>query len=74
MQRMPRGATAEIRRFVNEHSVHGLNVVADEARNTVEDGWQLTVPGAVRVNAVGDKISASAGRKYENSVGSSIKS
>jgi hypothetical protein len=36
-------ATAQVRWFVDEHGVHGFDVVPDEAGHAVEDGGKLTV-------------------------------
>ena len=45
---MTRGAASKVGRFVDEHGVHGLDVVADETSNAIEDGRQLAVAEMVR--------------------------
>ena len=48
VQRMAGSAAAEVRGLVDEHGVHGLDVVADETSNAIEDGRQLAVAEMVR--------------------------
>jgi hypothetical protein len=48
VQRMAGRAAAEVRGLVDEHAVHGLDVVADETRNAIEDGRQFAVAGIVK--------------------------
>ncbi len=76
MQRVARSATAEVRWFVDEHGVHGLDVVTDEASDAVEDGGKLAI--AEMVSKITRTIKENRGfrrnESYENRVGSSIKS
>ena len=43
MQWVARSTAAEVRRFVDEHGVHGFDVVDDEASYAVENGGKLAV-------------------------------
>jgi hypothetical protein len=54
VQRMAGRAAPQVGRLVDEHGVHGLDVVANETRNAIEDGRQLAVAGIERrVSVVG---------------------
>ncbi len=48
VQRMAGRAAPQVGGLVDEHGVHGLDVVADETRDAIEDGRQLAVAGIVR--------------------------
>ena len=43
VQWMTRGAASKVGRFVDEHGVHGLDVVANKARHSVENVRKLAV-------------------------------
>ena len=54
VQWMTRRAASKVGRFVDEHGVHGLDVVADETSHAVEDSGKLAVAEIVRRVIVAD--------------------